>query len=99
MTAVFFRDNHISNQYRRLIFTSPQTEMALAESSYQSLIREYRNRILDPSHPAVQLVQKVAWNLIKANNLQSMYRWQIHVVNSPEMNAFVLPGGKIFVFT
>ena len=26
-------------------------------------------------------------------------KWEFHVINSPERNAFVLPGGKVFVFT
>lgn len=25
--------------------------------------------------------------------------WEVHLISSPEANAFVLPGGKIFVFT
>jgi Zn-dependent protease with chaperone function len=26
-------------------------------------------------------------------------KWEFHVIESSEMNAFVLPGGKVFVFT
>ena len=26
-------------------------------------------------------------------------KWQVFVVDNPQRNAFVLPGGKIFVFT
>lgn len=25
--------------------------------------------------------------------------WEVHVIEGPEQNAFVIPGGKIFVFT
>ncbi len=25
--------------------------------------------------------------------------WEVHVIDSPEQNAFVVPGGKVFVFT
>lgn len=26
-------------------------------------------------------------------------QWEINVIDSPEQNAFVVPGGKVFVFT
>ena len=25
--------------------------------------------------------------------------WEVHLINSPQRNAFVLPGGKVFVFS
>jgi metalloendopeptidase OMA1, mitochondrial len=26
-------------------------------------------------------------------------KWEVHLIDSPQRNAFVLPGGKVFVFT
>lgn len=47
------------------------------------------------------MVQRVSRNLIKAagSSLGDIVDWEVNVIDSPEVNAFVLPNGKIFVFT
>eukprot|EP00842_Homolaphlyctis_polyrhiza_P000043 jgi/Hompol1/1039/HPOL_004097-RA len=83
---------------RRFNDVSPEQERLMGEMAYQQMLGEYRDRILPSGHPATRFVQAVASRLIKHCDMPEM-GWQVHVVNSPERNAFVLPGGKIFVFT
>lgn len=33
------------------------------------------------------------------SNFNVGLKWEFYVIESPERNAFVLPGGKVFVFT
>lgn len=43
-------------------------------------------------------MERVAKRLINVSGMSGL-NWEVHVVNSNEPNAFVIPGGKIFVFT
>ena len=43
--------------------------------------------------------QKVARKLIEVTGLKDKLKWEVNVVDAPIVNAMVLPGGKIFVFT
>ncbi|KAI8914228.1 peptidase family M48-domain-containing protein [Gorgonomyces haynaldii] len=87
----------ISNR-TRFMNTSVAQEERLGEIQYQQLLAEYRNHILPLSHPYTQFVHQVAKRLIRAARLEHVH-WDIHVIQDRQMNAFVLPGGKIFVFT
>ena len=44
------------------------------------------------------MVQRVLNRLIPHSGLQGE-EWEIHVIDDPEKNAFVIPGGKVFVFS
>ncbi len=50
---------------------------------YNRLVREVGSRI-------AQVAEK---------EFHTNYRWEFHVLESPQVNAFCLPGGKIFVYT
>jgi predicted Zn-dependent protease len=59
---------------------------------------EYRQAMIPNYYPIVKKVQNVASRLINVSGLDHL-DWQVHVIQSPIKNAFVIPGGKIFVFT
>ncbi|KAI8815969.1 peptidase family M48-domain-containing protein [Fimicolochytrium jonesii] len=87
----------VSNR-KRFMNVSPETEMLMAKQAYEQVLQQFRHRILPPNHPYSIFVRKVARNLIKVSGLEDL-KWEVHVVDDPQKNAFVLPGGKIFVFT
>jgi predicted Zn-dependent protease len=81
---------------------STTQEKALAQLSLQQILGEFQNGILPPNHPAVQYVERITkriLNVIDPSLTGSDTRWRVFVIESPIANAFVLPGGEIFVFT
>lgn len=79
----------------------PQLEEALGASSVEQVRQEYRGRILPDSDGRVRAVKRVLERLVpfaEGEGLQGM-QWEVCVIDSPEQNAFVAPGGKVFVFT
>ncbi|KAI8877813.1 hypothetical protein K501DRAFT_197314 [Backusella circina FSU 941] len=71
----------------------------MAMQAYQEVMQQYGRRILPPNHPYSQFVRRVARRLVHVSGMETGMKWEFHVVDSPERNAFVLPGGKVFVFT
>ena len=47
--------------------------------------------------PVADWVNRVGQKLVKATNPE--FEYSFHVIDSPEINAFCLPGGHIFVYT
>lgn len=87
---------------RRFMTMSEAQEEALSELTLRQVIQEYRRAVLPPSHPAVRHVERVARRIISSISPELISpdtQWRIFVVESPVANAFVLPGGEIFVFT
>ncbi|KAI7900266.1 peptidase family M48-domain-containing protein [Cokeromyces recurvatus] len=82
----------------RFMNVSPKLEEAMAIQAYNEVMHEFRNRILPANHPYTRFVRRIAQRIIQVSGMEDM-KWEVHVVNSREKNAFVLPGGKIFVFT
>lgn len=84
---------------RRFNCISTAWEERMAESQYQGVMQEYGRHVLPPSHPDSEIVNKVLRRLIPAAGLQGQ-NWEVKVIDDPEQeNAFVLPGGKVFVFS
>ena len=73
----------------------------VSEATYNQLLGEFKGRVLPREHPYTQLVAKITERLIPATHgLAGDGDWQVHVIDDPNtVNAFVLPGGKVFVFT
>jgi predicted Zn-dependent protease len=84
---------------RRFMTVSPEQEMAIAQQSYNQVMQQYGQAILPSSHPYSRLVTKVMKRLIAAAGMEDDASWEVHVIQSDEKNAFVLPGGKVFVFS
>lgn len=86
---------------RRFNIISPSLEEMIGKASVDQVKEEYRGRILPEYDPRVRKVKKVLERLLpfaEGEGLKGM-DWEVHVIDSPEQNAFVAPGGKVFVFT
>lgn len=89
----------ISNRLRFMLI-SKSTEQMIGNEGYQEVLDQYKGKLLSDRHPQVLRVKKVMKNLIKVSGLEDL-DWRVHVVDDPTAapNAFVLPSGKVFVFT
>ena len=84
---------------RRFNCISEDWEKQQSQGAFRQVMREYRNQILPPNHPDSRLVERVMGRLIPASGLGSE-GWEVRVIGDlRQKNAFVLPGGKVFVFS
>lgn len=61
---------------------------------------QYQHQILSPMHPQHRMVQRVIDRLIPHSGLpDDANNWEVHVIKDDQKNAFVIPGGKVFVFS
>ncbi|AEH45107.1 peptidase M48 Ste24p [Thermodesulfatator indicus DSM 15286] len=80
---------------KQLILVDPQTEIKLGLQAYEEILKKEK-LCNDPTINA--LVQRVGMRIAKASGKN--YDWEFKVIDKPEsINAFCLPGGKVFVYT
>jgi predicted Zn-dependent protease len=87
---------------RRFNIISPEAEQQMmgGTEAYEMILKEFRGKILPAEHPHTRLVTKVVERLLPATGGLAGGEWRVHVVDDPnQKNAFVMPGGKVFVFT
>ncbi|OAG39538.1 hypothetical protein AYO21_06182 [Fonsecaea monophora] len=87
---------------RRFNMLSPTSEKEFFGSAemYKSVLKEFQGRILPADHPLTMQVAKVVERLLPTTRGLAGDDWRVHVINEPrEKNAFVMPGGKVFVFS
>ncbi|KAF3924889.1 hypothetical protein ABW21_db0206448 [Orbilia brochopaga] len=84
---------------RRFNVISPDFEKQLGDSQFTEIQKQYQHNILPDTDPRVRQVRRVLARLIPNSGLPDDYDWQVTVIESDETNAFVIPGGKVFVFT
>jgi predicted Zn-dependent protease len=106
------RDTAAYTGRSQLIDTTPAQEAALGLQSYREILSQSQ---VVTSGPLPQQVRGIAERLITAapkvekyyaetKNIPaetdwSSYQWDVNVLQSDEVNAFCLPGGKIAVYT
>jgi predicted Zn-dependent protease len=91
---------------RQFVSLSPKQEAALGAQAFQEVLQTAK---VIPSGPTVEAVSRVSRRLAEASSdplflkrtgLKPMkFDWEFRVVDSKEVNAFCLPGGKIVVYT
>lgn len=92
------------------ILVNTATERALGEQTFRQVINEARanGHLLPPSHPASLAVRRIGTRIAAvagdgvgggAQDHMRDLRWEFAVIRSPEINAFVVPGGKVVVYT
>lgn len=95
----FFSSEKITNDAGRTVHValSPDQEAKLGLQSYQQVLAE--SRVID-SGPQYELVKGVATRLAAVTgDSGKKFDWRVSVVESRDVNAFCLPGGKIVVYT
>lgn len=73
----------------------------MSKATVDQVKQEYAGQFLPDDDSRVQMVREVLLRLLpfaEGEGLDGM-DWKVHVIDSPEENAFVVPGGKVFVFT
>lgn len=86
----------------RLLVFSKDKFMELAALMSNEYMEEFGELILPVSDPRQQLVERIVQHLVQRNKdipEISEVNWTVHVVQDSKVNAFVLPNGKVFVFT
>jgi predicted Zn-dependent protease len=92
---------------------SPEDEKALGLQAWQELVTT--ERVVPPSDPNAQAVRGIAQRLIakipavsdalaaehnlQAPHIEKTFDWDVNLIESEEVNAFCLPGGKMAVYT
>ncbi|NPB09208.1 MAG: M48 family metallopeptidase [Thermodesulfobacteria bacterium] len=79
----------------QLILIDPQTEMRLGLQAYEEILKEVKLC----NDPVVNgIVKEVGMRIARATGKD--YDWEFKVIDDPKtINAFCLPGGKVFVYT
>lgn len=86
---------------RRFNVISPALEESMGKATVDQVRQEYAGRILPDHDPRVRQVKRVLERLLpfaEGEGLRDL-DWEVAVIDAPEQNAFVAPGGKVFVFT
>jgi metalloendopeptidase OMA1, mitochondrial len=65
---------------------------------YGQVMDEFRDKLLPEGHPLTQFCIRVVERLGPATGVQGV-DWKVHVIDDDVPNAFVIPGGQIFIFT
>lgn len=94
----------VNVQRKQLLLVSSQEVINLSAQNYQQSLREARqSRTLDTNPAQVARLNKIAKRLIQQVNVYrpdaAQWNWEVHTIKSNELNAFVLPGGKIMFYT
>ncbi|XP_030626578.1 metalloendopeptidase OMA1, mitochondrial [Chanos chanos] len=86
----------------RLLVFSRENFMELATLTTEGYMEEFKEMLVPVSDPRHQVVERVVQHLAQRNQdiaEVSAVPWSVHVVEGPTINAFVLPNGKVFIFT
>uniref|UniRef100_A0A8D0HH02 Metalloendopeptidase OMA1, mitochondrial n=1 Tax=Sphenodon punctatus TaxID=8508 RepID=A0A8D0HH02_SPHPU len=91
----------ITGRSRLLVFGKEHL-LELSQLEYEMWMEEFEDKMLPETDPRYKVVQKVISHISESNQdipEVSEFKWVIHVVEEPGINAFVLPNGQVFVFT
>jgi hypothetical protein len=76
---------------RRFNMISAEQEAAISKQQYGLIMQQYRGQILPDHDKRTRAVRRVMERLIPSSGLTGL-DWEVHVVESEEANAFVIPG-------
>lgn len=82
---------------KQLVDITREQEAALGYQSYQQVLSQ--EHVL-PNGPIVDQVRNIGQRLAKAAaDVDPGFEWEFNVIESTQVNAFALPGGKVAVYT
>lgn len=73
---------------------SPALETRIGAATVNEVHQQYAGQMLPDWDPRVQKVKKVLERIIPFATAAGLHdvNWEVHVIDSPEENAFVAPG-------
>jgi predicted Zn-dependent protease len=88
----------------RVLVSEEQLNQASAQQYTQMMSQaQQKGVLLPPSHPEVQRLRAIAKRIIphtpRWNQLATQWQWQVNLIDSKDVNAFCMPGGRIGFFT
>ncbi len=94
---------------KQLTFFKESDIQAMASEQYAEFLAENRNKLVSESNRDGEMVRRVGQRISaaitkfyteqgKAKELEG-YKWEYNLVDSKEVNAWCMPGGKIVVYT
>ena len=95
--------NPVSGRQQFVFVSEEQAQSSAAQAYAQTLQQAQQKGKLDDNSAQTQRVQRVTQRLIA--QAQRMYppsagwQWQMAVIDTPELNAWVMPGGKMAMYT
>jgi predicted Zn-dependent protease len=87
----------VSGRKRFNIF-GPEYEKSMAQGEASTVMQQFGGKLLSDWDPRTRQVKRVLNRLIPCSGLSDL-NWEVYVVESDMVNAMVIPGGKVFVFT
>lgn len=94
---------------KRFIWVPRSLELKLGEYTYSEILQQTQGSILPQDHRLTRRVKRIFGGIVEAayndptvdKSLLEGIEWEVHIVYEPRAppNAFVLPGGKVFVFS
>ncbi len=82
-------------QRKQFIITSESAEMSMGAHHYKDFLKEAK---LSKNAFYVNMVNRVGKRIAKVAN-QPKFKWEFNVVESDQINAWCMPGGKIVFYT
>ncbi|WP_350560148.1 M48 family metallopeptidase [Psychrobacter sp. CAL346-MNA-CIBAN-0220] len=89
---------------QQLLLVSSEQVLEQSAQSYNKNIKEARARgVLDNNKAQLNRLKNVANRLVGQVGVYrpdaANWKWEVHTINSKELNAFVMPGGKIMFYS
>jgi predicted Zn-dependent protease len=94
---------------KQIVALNPQQEQQLGGQAFQQVLTQNQGNVI-VNGPAADAVQEITRRLVKATANPAFlhivglheppdFQWDVRLVQSKEVNAFCLPGGKMVVYT
>ncbi|XP_015211327.1 metalloendopeptidase OMA1, mitochondrial isoform X2 [Lepisosteus oculatus] len=94
-------ESPITSRMRLLVFNRDKF-IELAELTAEGYMEEFKDTLVSRDDPRHKVVETVVSHLVQRNRdlpEMSALPWTVQVVEDPTVNAFVLPNGRVFIFT
>lgn len=88
----------------QLMMVSSEQVLQLSNQSFQQTLQDARNKgLLDTNAAQLTRLKRIASRLISQVGVYrpeaQNWNWEVHTIKSNELNAYVLPGGKVVFYT
>jgi predicted Zn-dependent protease len=84
--------NPVTGQYERTVMDE-RSELQEGQKAHQGVLKEYRAL----ENPALQAYVNSVGQKLATSSQRATLEWHFTVLDSPEVNAFALPGGYVYI--